>query len=112
MKRGENLALNRALSRAHQGFAAVYVKQVHVVFLHAKAHALTHARGQPGGHQGAHLHAAAVQVEQHLGRARVDAPLQLEGEEARFMLNDPGSPTMIRDDSDDHALYVLMPMRV
>ena len=45
-------------------------------------------------------------------RYLLDISGQLEGEEARFMLNDPGSPTMIRDDSDDHALYVLMPMRV
>ena len=45
-------------------------------------------------------------------RYLLDISGQLEGEEARFMLYDPGSPTMIRDDSDDHALYVLMPMRV
>ena len=37
---------------------------------------------------------------------------QLEGEEARFMLADPGSPTMVRDAADATALYVLMPMRV
>ena len=32
--------------------------------------------------------------------------------DARFLLADPGSPTMVRDTSDEGALYVLMPMRV
>jgi DNA polymerase III subunit beta len=45
-------------------------------------------------------------------RYLMDIANQLEGEEARFMLADPGSPTMVRDGSDDSALYVLMPMRV
>ena len=45
-------------------------------------------------------------------RYLLDIAGQLEGEEARFMLADPGSPTMVRDGSDDGALYVLMPMRV
>jgi DNA polymerase-3 subunit beta len=29
-----------------------------------------------------------------------------------FQLADAGSPTIIRDTSDEQALYVLMPMRV
>ena len=37
---------------------------------------------------------------------------QLQSEEARFELADPGSPTLIRDSADQSALYVLMPMRV
>jgi DNA polymerase III subunit beta len=45
-------------------------------------------------------------------RYLLDIANQLEGEEARFMLADPGSPTLVRDSSDDSALYVLMPMRV
>jgi DNA polymerase-3 subunit beta len=45
-------------------------------------------------------------------RYLLDIAGQLEGEEARFLLADPGSPTMIRDGADDTALYVLMPMRV
>lgn len=45
-------------------------------------------------------------------RYLLDIAGQLEGEEARFLLADPGSPTMIRDGKDDTALYVLMPMRV
>jgi DNA polymerase-3 subunit beta len=36
----------------------------------------------------------------------------LQGEHACFMLADPGSPTMVKDPSDESALYVLMPMRV
>jgi DNA polymerase-3 subunit beta len=45
-------------------------------------------------------------------RYLLDIAGQLEGEDARFLLADPGSPTMVRDSSDDNALYVLMPMRV
>jgi DNA polymerase-3 subunit beta len=42
----------------------------------------------------------------------LDVAAQLTGEQARFMLADAGSPTLIQDTADDHALYVLMPMRV
>jgi DNA polymerase-3 subunit beta len=42
----------------------------------------------------------------------LDIAGQLEGEEARFLLADAGSPTMIRGGEDQTALYVLMPMRV
>lgn len=45
-------------------------------------------------------------------RYLLDIASQLEGEDARFMLADPGSPTMVRDSEDHSALYVLMPMRV
>jgi DNA polymerase-3 subunit beta len=42
----------------------------------------------------------------------LDIASQLESETAHFRLADPGSPTMVKDDSDEGALYVLMPMRV
>lgn len=45
-------------------------------------------------------------------RYLLDITGQLRGEEAVFMLSDPGSPTLIRDSSGDGALFVLMPMRV
>ncbi len=45
-------------------------------------------------------------------RYLLDITNQLQGEEAIFMLADPGSPTLIRDTSDNGAIYVLMPMRV
>ncbi len=45
-------------------------------------------------------------------RYLLDITGQLEGDEARFMLADAGSPTMIKGGGDDSALYVLMPMRV
>lgn len=45
-------------------------------------------------------------------RYLLDIASQLEGDEASFMLNDPASPTMVRDSGDTTALYVLMPMRV
>jgi DNA polymerase-3 subunit beta len=45
-------------------------------------------------------------------RYLLDVAAQLSGSEARFMLADAGSPTLIQDASDEHALYVLMPMRV
>ena len=34
------------------------------------------------------------------------------GREARFLMADAGSPTLVRDGADESALYVLMPMRV
>ncbi|MBR2689576.1 MAG: DNA polymerase III subunit beta [Aquamicrobium sp.] len=45
-------------------------------------------------------------------RYLLDVAAQLSGGEARFMLADAGSPTLIHDTSDENALYVLMPMRV
>lgn len=45
-------------------------------------------------------------------RYLLDIAGQLEGDQARFMLSDPGSPAMVRDSSDGGALYVVMPMRV
>ncbi len=45
-------------------------------------------------------------------RYLLDIAGQLESENAHFSLADPGSPTVITDEGDDTALYVLMPMRV
>ena len=42
----------------------------------------------------------------------LDVAQQIEGEEAVFELADSGSPTLVRDEADEHALYVLMPLRV
>ncbi len=45
-------------------------------------------------------------------RYLLDITNQLSGDDAIFMLSDPGSPTLIQDSQDDGAVYVLMPMRV
>ena len=45
-------------------------------------------------------------------RYLLDITGQLQGANARFLLADSGSPTIVRDSEDDSALYVLMPMRV
>ena len=45
-------------------------------------------------------------------RYLLDVAQQIEGEEALFELADSGSPTLVRDEADDQALYVLMPLRV
>jgi DNA polymerase III subunit beta len=42
----------------------------------------------------------------------LDVAGQIEGESAVFELADSGSPTLVRDEADDAALYVLMPLRV
>lgn len=42
----------------------------------------------------------------------LDITNQLNGDEAKFMLSDPGSPTLIHDSNESGAIYVLMPMRV
>ena len=38
--------------------------------------------------------------------------VQIRSENAVFMFNHAGSPTLVREDGDAKALYVLMPMRV
>jgi DNA polymerase-3 subunit beta len=45
-------------------------------------------------------------------RYLLDVASQLAGGDAKFMLADAGSPTLIYDTSDENTLYVLMPMRV
>jgi len=45
-------------------------------------------------------------------RYLLDVSGQLSSGNARFMLADSGSPTLIQDTGDDNTLYVLMPMRV
>jgi DNA polymerase-3 subunit beta len=42
----------------------------------------------------------------------LDIAGQIEGESAKFLLADSASPTVVRDQGDDSALFVLMPMRV
>ncbi len=42
----------------------------------------------------------------------LDIASQLESDTARFLLADPGSPTTVKDGTDESTLYVLMPMRV
>ncbi|MBU0725559.1 MAG: DNA polymerase III subunit beta [Alphaproteobacteria bacterium] len=45
-------------------------------------------------------------------RYLLDITAQIEGDEAQFTLADSASPTIVRDQADESALYVLMPMRV
>jgi len=45
-------------------------------------------------------------------RYLLDIAGQLKTPTALFRFADPGSPTLIQDEGDDDALYVLMPMRV
>jgi DNA polymerase-3 subunit beta len=45
-------------------------------------------------------------------RYLLDIALQLEGDKAAFRMADASSPTIIEDEADRSALYVLMPMRV
>ena len=54
----------------------------------------------------------SVPVERGRIRASNHGERALEGDKARFLLSDSGSPTVIHDGSDENALYVLMPMRV
>ena len=45
-------------------------------------------------------------------RYLLDVAGQVKSDHITFHLADSGSPTIVRDPSDEHALYVLMPMRV
>lgn len=42
----------------------------------------------------------------------LDVARQIDGETLTLRLSDPSSPTVILDEEDPHALYVLMPLRV
>ena len=42
----------------------------------------------------------------------LDVTAQIEAEDARFLFNDPASPALVLDPSDESAQYVLMPLRV
>ncbi|MEZ5953261.1 MAG: DNA polymerase III subunit beta [Hyphomonas sp.] len=42
----------------------------------------------------------------------LDIAAQIEAPDAEFMFNDPASPALVLDPSDDSARYVLMPLRV
>ena len=45
-------------------------------------------------------------------RYLLDVAQQVDGETATFRLADPSSPTVILDEEDERALFVLMPLRV
>jgi DNA polymerase-3 subunit beta len=45
-------------------------------------------------------------------RYLMDIAAQIEGDRGVFKLSDPGAPTVLQDEKDEAALYVLMPMRV
>jgi DNA polymerase-3 subunit beta len=45
-------------------------------------------------------------------RYLLDVATQIDGETTTFRLADPASPTVIADEEDERALYVLMPLRV
>jgi DNA polymerase-3 subunit beta len=45
-------------------------------------------------------------------RYLLDISQQFEGDRAMFKLSDPSAPTVLQDEKDSSALYVLMPMRV
>ena len=45
-------------------------------------------------------------------RYLLDVAGQIEGDSVQFEFADSGSPTLVRDESDPHAIYVLMPLRV
>lgn len=45
-------------------------------------------------------------------RYLLDVAQQVDGSTATFKLSDPSSPTVILDEEDTNALYVLMPLRV
>ncbi len=45
-------------------------------------------------------------------RYLMDVAAQVDGQTATFEFADPSSPTIIRDEEDEQALYVLMPLRV
>jgi DNA polymerase-3 subunit beta len=45
-------------------------------------------------------------------RYLIDIATQFESERAVFKMSDPSAPTLLQEEGDTSALYVLMPMRV
>jgi DNA polymerase-3 subunit beta len=45
-------------------------------------------------------------------RYLLDIAAQFDGDRAVFEMSDPSAPTVLHDENDMAALYVLMPMRV
>src|SRR6478735_6504742 len=67
--------------------------------------------GSATGEIGVEYEAAPLEIGFN-ARYLLDIAGQLESDSAQFQLADPGSPTMVKDGSDEGALYVLMPLRV
>ena len=44
-------------------------------------------------------------------RYLLDIAAEIEGGHIIFILSDPSSPTIVKDEGNESALYVLMPMR-
>jgi len=42
----------------------------------------------------------------------LDVAGQIEGRDATFFLDNPAAPALVKDSEDEHALFVLMPLRV
>ena len=69
-------------------------------------------QGESGQGQTAPTYKAAPLEIGFNSRYLLDITEQIVGSEARFLMADAGSPTLVRDGADESALYVLMPMRV
>ena len=64
-------------------------------------------------HAGEQRAALTPETAEQLQKLGFDVTMEAgAGQSAQFVLSDAASPTIVRDASDESALYVLMPMRV
>lgn len=105
-----------AFARSVDLVSAVSVDRGQAVKLALDRDRLVLSVNNPGGGSATEELAAAYSSEPlEIGfnaRYLLDITGQLDGDEARLEFDSPGSPTLIRDEADRSALYVLMPMRV
>ncbi len=106
----------KSLSQSVERVAAISSEKSRAVKLSLEADRLGLSVSNPeSGNASDELSASYAAEPMEIGfnaRYLLDVAGQLEGTQASFQLSDGGSPTVVVDDEDANALYVLMPMRV
>jgi DNA polymerase-3 subunit beta len=107
---------NAAFKSAVDRVSTIASERGRAVKLNINGHKLVLSVNNPEGGSateeiGAEYDAAPLEIGFN-ARYLLDIAGQLESDTAHFRLADPGSPTVVRDGSDEGSLYVLMPMRV
>ncbi|HIJ61909.1 MAG TPA: DNA polymerase III subunit beta [Rhodospirillaceae bacterium] len=106
----------RALSQAVDRVSAISTEKSRAIKLAVEKGGLTLSASSPeNGSAVEELEAAYDSTPMEIGfnsRYLLEILAQIEGDAARFAMADSGSPTVVREVTDDSAVYVLMPMRV
>ncbi len=106
----------KAFAQCVERVSAVSGEKTRAVKLNLESNRLALSVSSPGNGNGTdelsvEYAGAALEIGFN-GQYLVDIAKQIDGNMARFEMDDSSAPTIIRDDDDGDALYVLMPMRV